>query len=647
MLKLFKNLLAADFEDESNSINSAIQSTSPNSLESQINQADRLRQQGKLGEAIILYRQAIKQHPRSTKTYEHLSALLKQQGDIAAAYEKLAAELKEQGETEQAATYYRQAIGLKALTGDTREELIGSNLAERETDASEIVELSDTAFSFQPLANSALVQVKPKNNSGNTNSNEGNYYSALFDDRLSNISSEQIQNVNWETAQVYLQQALDYSDRQEWQEAATACEQATKILPNMAEAYKIWGNALQRMGNTAEAMELYTKAIEIKPDLAEVYAGIGDLYRRQRKLQQAIKYYQKASIIKPNPTVHRCLADIWQQLGEVDKAKLNIYKALELESKLAANQSDREGAEKSNSVAQNSEALARSVQLYRKTAQKLERQERWQEAANCYRKALDMSLSQLALPASVESSNPQLLSAANDLVLDTDSETLPTPQTEETQLDKAIRRYEQQALLQPDSAKTHTDLGNLYGKKKQWDSAIACYNKAIAIDSEHTQAYLNLARTYFHTGNLAEFVKQMDLALALKSNIASAEDRLNFGNALAQQGELDRAVSCFYKAILLKPQFSEAYHRLVEVLSDLGKHEDAVEFCQKAILSNPQDTETYYLLGEQLVILERWTQAVKTFRELLELQPRFPQGLEKLNYALSQKLKSDSQNKRK
>lgn len=644
MLKLFKNLLAADVEDESISENSAIQSTSSNSLESQIAQADHLRQQGKLGEALILYRQAIKQHPHSTKTYEHLSALLKQQGDIAEAYEKLAAELKEQGQSEQAATYYRQAIGLKTLTGDTKEELIGSHLTERESNSSKAAKLGDTAFSFQPLANSALVHVKPKVNFDRTEVRESSYYSSLFNDNLSNISPQQIQNVNWETAQVYLQQALDYSDRQEWQEAAEACEQATQILPDMAEAYKIWGNALQRMGNTAQAMELYAKAIEIKPDLAEVYAGIGDLYRQQQKLQQAIKYYQKASIIKPNAKIYRCLADIWRQLGEVEKAQLNVYKALKLESEIAATQPNQNHSR----AGQNTESLEHSVNLYRKTAQKLERQEKWQEAAICYRKALDLSLSQLVLPASAQGNNPQLLSAQeDDIVLDTVSQTLPAAESEETQLDKAIRRYEQQVLIQPDSAKTHTDLGRLYGKKKQWDSAIACYNKAIEIDEEYTQAYLNLARTYFHTGNLAEFVKQMDLALALKPNIASADDRFNFGNALAQQGNLDRAVNCFYKALLLKPNFNEAYHRLVEVLSELGKHEDAVEFCQKAIAYDPKDAEAYYLLGEQLVIQERWNQAVKAFGQLLELQPRFPQGLQKLNHALAEKLKFDSQHKRK
>ncbi len=645
MLKLFKNLLTTDSEDESISEDSTIQSIVPNSLESQITRADHLRQQGRLGEALVLYRQAIKQYPQSAKTYEHLSVLLKQQGDIAEAYEKLATELKEQGQTEQAATYYRQAIDLKTLTGNTRAELIGSNLLERKTNSSEIVKLDDTAFSFQPLTNSALVTIKSKPNLGAKEVADSGYYS-LFNRPSPNINSQQVQNVHWETAQVYLQQALEFSDRHEWQQAAAACEEATKIFPELAEAYKIWGNALQRMGNTAKAMELYSRASELKPDLAEVYAGIGDLYRQQQKWQQAIKYYQKSSIINPNVAIYRILADIWQQLGETEKAQLNIYKALELESELAATEGNEEPTEEFNPVELDGESLERSVKLYRQTAYKLEQQEKWQEAASCYRKALDLSQSQLALLPSAESNNKSLPESENGIVLDAISETVPN-NSEETQLDKAIRRYKQQVLLQPNSAKTHTDLGNLYSKKKQWGLAIVYYQKAIAIDSEYTQAYLNLARAYFQTGNLTEFVQQMDLALALKSNIASAEDRLNFGNALAQQGNLERAVNCFYKAILLQPNFAQAYHSLVEVLSEQGKHEDAIEFCQKAVMYNPQDAEAYYLLGEQLVAVKRWDFAVKAFSKVLDLQPRFPQASQKLNHALAEKLKLDLQNKRR
>ena len=46
--------------------------------------------------------------------------------------------------------------------------------------------------------------------------------------------------------------ALEHLEKQEWEQCALACKQATQIMPEMAEAYKIWGNALQRMGETGE-----------------------------------------------------------------------------------------------------------------------------------------------------------------------------------------------------------------------------------------------------------------------------------------------------------------------------------------------------------------------------------------------------------
>jgi tetratricopeptide (TPR) repeat protein len=69
-------------------------------------------------------------------------------------------------------------------------------------------------------------------------------------------------------------------------------------MPDMAEAYKIWGNALQRMGKTGEAMTCYAKAVEIKPNLAEVYGGIADIYAQQSKWQQAIKQLLSSPVLK-------------------------------------------------------------------------------------------------------------------------------------------------------------------------------------------------------------------------------------------------------------------------------------------------------------------------------------------------------------
>ena len=61
-------------------------------------------------------------------------------------------------------------------------------------------------------------------------------------------------------------------------------------------------------------------------------------------------------------------------------------------------------------------------------------------------------------------------------------------------LKSAIKRYRYQAQLHPDSAIVQTNLGRLYHKNRQWQEAIHCYQKAIAIDSNYSPARQYLAQ---------------------------------------------------------------------------------------------------------------------------------------------------------
>ena len=637
MLKLIKNLLTGEAEEDFTSESSSLSSTSPDSVELIIATADDLWQSGKLGEALVLYRQALKQNPESTKVYEHISALLKQQGDVAQAYEKLAAELKEQGKIEQAANYYRQAIGIKTLTGDTREKLLRSNFAKTKNNFSSVINLKDSAFSFQLLdKTSALVSKTNQNDPFKVKSPD-------IKSSLSNISQEQAKNVKWETAQVYLQQALEYCEQKQWTEAVSTAQQAIAINPDLAEAYKIKGNALQRMGKTAEAMECYVKAVEIKPNLAEVYAGIGDVYANQQQWKTAIEYYRKAIIIKPSAQIHRNLADVFTQIGELEEAKIHGGRALALESGATPTSSSiQQQASPSDSTLKTYDAFQvnnAKIENYRQIAEQLEQQNRWQEATVYYRQALKLSMSQGGRQLS-PGKNLNLLSSSVD-------NNLSTIQSTEDQIDRAIKRYQQQAINNPKSVKIVTDLGNLYTKKRQWQLAIDCYRQAIEINPQYAQAHLNLARVLAKLGKQPEFIEQMEAALALKPNIASATDRFNLGNALLKQGKLDLAIRSYYKAIEISPSFYQAYYRLGEVLNEQEKYHDAAQVYQKLVEHNPKDADCYYLLGQQLENLKQWDKAVKAYSKVLELQPRFPQASKKLNHALAEKLRLDLEAKRK
>ena len=643
MFKLFQNLLSSEASSESDS---ALSEAKESSWEKQIAQADDLWEQGKLSEALAIYGLAIEQNPGLLEIQQRLAERLKQQGDLAVAYEKLATGLRNQGKIEQAANYYRQAINLKALTGNTKDQLLRSSISPVKRSPIPIASLKEAAFSFQPLSNSVAIVKVPYSQSPLPNNMDTGFSTSLgFNQRLKAVNPKQARDIDWETAQVYFQKALEHLERQEWTQSALACKQATQIMPNMAEAYKIWGNALQRLGKTSEAMSCYAKAVEVKPNLAEVYAGIANIYAQQEKWQQAAKHYQKAIIIKPSAKIHRKLAVVWQKLGESDKAELNLYQAQELElseTSLAKTpiSIDLDAIDHSN--------IEDSVATYCRAAQQLEQQGQWQQAAKYYRQALDLSMSRPALmPQKSKSGQSIEALTRSHQSSPTDQHTGKTklPNSSASQLDKAIKRYRQQSKLQPNSPKIYTDLGNLYAKKGKLQYATTCYRKAIKLNRKYSKAHLSLSRVLFKEGKQKEFIKEMQLALALQPRIGTALDRFYLGNALVDQDQKQQAIGFYYKAIVLNPQFSPSYHRLSDVLSQQGKHEEAIEFLEQGILQNPKNPESYYLLAQQWEHLQNWENAVKTYSQVLQLEPQFPEASQKLNHALAQKLKSNRQSK--
>ncbi|MEL6931050.1 MAG: tetratricopeptide repeat protein [Cyanobacteria bacterium J06600_6] len=631
MFKLLKNLFSREVQQN----NTAVSESDVSDWKAQLTQADRLWEQGQIDEALAVYNSTIKNNPNLSEIQQRLAGRIKQQGELAVAYEKLAVGLKNKGKIEQAANYYRQAINLKALTGNTKNQLLRSSIVPLKKNPIPIASLKEAAFSFQPLTNNtAIVKVT---SSPPTSTNLQDEFDSLpqFSSRVKSINPQQARDIDWETAQVYFQKALEHLEKQEWEHSALACKQATQIMPDMAEAYKIWGNALQRMGETGEAMACYAKAVEIKPNLAEVYAGIADIYIQQAKWQQAIEHYQKAIIIKPNAKTHRKLAAAWQKVGEVDKAEFNLYQAKELE--LSENSSTQESVQSALAKIDRNN-IDGAITIYCQVAKQLERQNQWQEAAKYYRQALDLSMSRLALPPS-KSAQAELETSPADSLITPPRQASSAPKTPISQWDRAIRRYHKQAKLQPNSPKIYTDLGNLYAKKGKFTEAIICYRQAIKLNRQYAKAHLNLARALLKTKKQPEFIKEMQLALALQPRIGTAIDRFYLGNALAEENQDQQAISFYCKAVALDPHLTSAYHRLSELLSHQGKDEQAIAFLEQAIAQNPQNAESYYLLGQYWEQQSNWDKAVKTYGQVLEIEPKYPQASKRLNHALAEKLK--------
>lgn len=614
-----------------------------------LDRGNQLFEQGKFAEAIDCYHQIIEQNPNSAE-----------------AYQKLAETLKAQGSLEKATLYYRQVIGLNASNAESKKKLLQENpLLNTPGDRAT---LTKNTLTFQVLPSSA--NELPKKKISQVNSarlNLGNYSSRIQTSSQSekeDNNSPQNTVLSCEAASAYLQQAEEYCEQKKWNEAISACEKALQIVPEMAEAYKIWGNVLQKMGNYTEAIGYYAKAIELQPNLPEVYANLGSLYAHQEQWQKSIAYYQKAIDLKDDfAGVYRNLAKVWTKLGEEDKALECKFHALSLEPEKAT---DLDHYELGNQVSQQGrleEAIIcyrnaillnpQFIKAYLNLAEALEQRGEWQEAGAYYRQVLHLTnaaetenLPQLKGSKTVENllsgdrERKQLMPAATGTII---PDRTTVPHTEEvsandrsspSSIDKAIQQSALLAGLQPESAEIQADLGSLYARKQDWSKAIACYQKAIVLNPDFAGTYRNLAKVFSKIGKKEKAADAWDRALTIEPDSAPAEQHLQLGNTLLEQGKIDRAVNCYRQAIRTKPELSEAYHRLGEILTQQNNYREAIALYQQSIEWNRQDAESYYRLGQLSGKQEKWDEAIVYYRKAIEIQPSYDKAFHSLGNAL-------------
>ena len=103
------------------------------------------------------------------------------------------------------------------------------------------------------------------------------------------------------------------------------------------------------------------------------------------------------------------------------------------------------------------------------------------------------------------------------------------------------------------------------------------------------------------------------------SEAPEALDQL--GLTLQDQGKLDEAVSCFRRAIHLKPDFAVAYNNLAGVLLKQSKLSEAIVTLCQAVRLDPHRPEAHYNLGNLLHVQGEFAEAAASYREALRIQP--------------------------
>ncbi|MDF0554112.1 tetratricopeptide repeat protein [Kamptonema sp. UHCC 0994] len=414
------------------------------------------------------------------------------------------------------------------------------------------------------------------------------------------------------------QQAETYLAQGKLNEAIAACEEALKIQPNFAGAYRnlarIWtqlkkaetaadcwyqalildpkwataeehltlGNTLVEQGKLEEATACYLQAIQINPNLVQAYHNLGEIFTSKNKFEEAIAYYRQAITLKPDAFgSHHSLGKLLAAKGNIDEAIACQHKSLEINPNYVrayhslGNVLVQKG-ELDSAIAYYSKAIELNPNYcwsYNSLGDVFLKQERWDQAINSYQKAIEMKgdipwfYYNLAVAlTNLKSWDEALAGYLSALQLQRD---LPgiynrigyvLRQRTESDLDATVRDYCQAIQVNSDNGKTNYNLLN-----------IVTDNSDFYVDLAN-----NLTKQHQFSGAIVFY------QIALHINPEDAKVASDLEDVLARKDELDRQISVYRSQIELDPNSAVAYTDLGNILPKYGELEESIVCHQKA-----------------------------------------------------------------
>ncbi len=211
----------------------------------------------------------------------------------------------------------------------------------------------------------------------------------------------------------------------------------------------------------------------------------------------------------------------------------------------------------------------------------------------------------------------------------------------------AIRHQLQAIALAPKFAAAHYQLGLLYAQEQRWTDAISAYRTAYQNDPALVESLYNLAQAYLRTGDTAAAREQMalfekrkavltplqELRGALQRTQGAAERSQllgNIGRYYLKNGDYEKAVSEYQKALGMDPQSVAAYNGIGVAYTMLERYEDAVAAQQKVLELQPDFAKAHAGLGLAYLRQHKTALALTHYRQAVALEPQFLEAHQKI-----------------
>ena len=316
---------------------------------------------------------------------------------------------------------------------------------------------------------------------------------------------------------------------------------------------------------------LLTEEISNNPQSVAIYLELGDLYVHLKQWQKARTNYKQAlSLDLDCVSAHRRLAVVFAKLDKRGQSTNHLFKAFQLQPD------------------------AVSAMQHYKLGQTLKKQDKPAMAIACFRNAIKFQ--------------PDLWSAYV---------TLFTSLEEQGKEKQALEVYRQGVRHNRSDSRYYFALASALYARQKWVRACNNYQKAAKLKPS--------AEIYYHWGLALEQLQDYSQAGSCFEKAAklkpSAEIYYHWGLALEQLQEYSTAESCYAKAISLKADYEAAYYQLGRLQQDRTKWLHAIDSYQKVITLNSQHSSSCFHQAQVYQHLKQYDLAIDSYHQALDCAP--------------------------
>jgi len=189
----------------------------------------------------------------------------------------------------------------------------------------------------------------------------------------------------------------------------------------------------------------------------------------------------------------------------------------------------------------------------------------------------------------------------------------------EKHLDEAVQHFEWLARRSP-SVRSLLDLAIAYRSVSRLDESAATYGRLLELSPNNPVALHNLASLAFQQGDPEKAIAMFRKAIAVKPDYLLAH--VHLADMLRHVERNEEAYREYEKALELEPTtsaelaaFDEALYHMATLDMAMGAYERAGQLLAELLHANPEHPSAYYAFGQVLLYLGRPDEAQKAFEQ--------------------------------